>query len=120
MKESQVMMYIGGKERLVRHVEIEKGEKVRVYPMQMRRELDLLSGDWIYNPEKVKKFLTDKLKVEHPTWIAKEFRLDPGLHNILYRGKPIIPTDELVLVVVLVPDTEDDILFTSEREVHFR
>ena len=122
MKEEKILLDIGGRvTKVVRHVVIEKGEKVRVYPMKMRREEDLLSGDWLYNPEKVKKGLAERLKIEHPTWISKGFRLDPGLNNVFYHGKPMIESasDELVFAVVIVPRTEDDDLFTSQRDVHF-
>ncbi len=89
------------------------GRKHRLYPMNMTKE-DLESGNWLHHPEIVKNNLREMLKKEHPTWIAKTFRLDPGLAGMSYKGAPMLPTtDEMTLIVVEVPESEDESLFAS-------
>lgn len=78
-----------------------------VYPMQMNREEDLLTGNWIHHPELVKEKIIKQLKIEYPDWEIIKIRLDPGLNHMFYKGKPILLTDELIFVDVLVPETEN-------------
>ncbi len=77
---------------------------------------------WFTNPEIVRENLCRRIIEEHKEWIPLKYRLDPGIDDIFYNGLPlsqISGIDKLALVVVEVPESEDDMLFTDCRSIQW-
>lgn len=107
------------KMRTITQLTVKKGKKIRLYPMIMTDE-DM--EYWYTNPEIVKRNLGLRINNEHLNWIPLKYRLDPNIDGIFYKGLPISQIsgiDKLALVVVEVPETEDDSLFTGCRSIQW-